>query len=308
MKRTSTLLFVAVAFLMLFSATRVGAAVSCDPERKEKGECFESKGYVVEVVKTEGNFPQIVSGNSVFTYKITRTNAKVKLVSHADILIPVCTPTLGSPISYSCSPVSCSGTMYSGGSGEPLTGFGLGLSTENTWKWNWLWPLKWPIGLPSGTGTVSLTLKGNLYASQNPMLIMVGLLKSEFPYGQILAPSCGQIPAETFPPQVPLATKKEEQIGDVKVCSETTDQSGCPTRVYSCPPAYSGPTCGCPNPVLWEQKPLSDISIVATTLQQVWTDPDPRCPATYIITSGSTCVKKCYKSGYCYVGPPGCIP
>jgi hypothetical protein len=285
-----------VAVLMLFAVSGAGAVVNCDPERKEKEECFESNGYVVEVVKdAEGNFPQTVNGDSVFTYRITRVDSRKKLVSHADILIPVCTPPLGRPIDFKCEPVSCTGQEFFGGSGEPFTGFGLGLTTEDTWKWNWLWPLRWPIGFIAGTGTVSITMPGKVYASPNAMLVMVGLLKSDFLYGQILAPACALIPAPTFPPQVPLATRREESAGGIAVCLESSDQSGCPTEVFSCSDDQVS-VCACdPNlKILWDKISFSDIAIgPENPLNEVWTKSDPRCPLTYLFLEGSCTTTIC---------------
>ena len=308
MKKICLVLSVIVAVLMLFPAVKVNAA--CDPNLPP-GWCFEKNGYKVEIVPFDGNFPDTSSGNSVFKYKITKIDPKANSVNWVDILIPsTCNPNLD-PISYVCTSQTCYGKMFIGGSGDPLTGFGLGLTTDNTVKWDWTISSKGK-GVPGGT--VSLTLPGILYASKGNMLLKLGLLNFSYPFGEILAPSCGQVPAQVFPPQVPHATKKQEKISDIEVCIESTDQSGFPTSVYSCDPPPVGtpptPACDCPEGKrdYWVKKPLAELQIVASTLKQVWIDPDPRSPATYIITEGSTCVKKCYPSGYCYVGPRGCTP
>ena len=302
MKRTCIVLSVVVAVLMVFSATKVGAA--CDPTLPP-GWCFESKGYRVEIAAPDGTpipkggtFPAIVSGDSVYTYKISRTTA-IRRFRDVDILIPLCTESLGDPIAYSCSPSACLGKFYKGGSGDPSTRFGFGLTTQDTWNWNMLSEKTQMV--------VSFTFKGIKYASQNALMGKVGLIFGDFFYGQILGPSCGQIPAQVFPPQVPLATKKQETISDVEICIESTDQSGFPTSVYSCSDTEIH-ACDCPseNRLAWEKKSLADLRIPEGTLKQVWIDPDPRSPATYIMTEGSTCVRRCYPSGYCYVGPPGC--
>jgi len=305
MKKICLVLSVMVVVLMLFAATKVGAA--CDPTLPA-GWCFEDKGYRVVIaypngdpIPKDGTFPVIVDGNSVYTYKITKITGK--RFRDVDILIPVCTQSLGNPIAWSCSPPVCVGKFYKGGSGDPSTGFGLGLTTNDTWNWNML--------SERDSITVSFTFKGKTYASQNALLVRVGLILREYVYGQILAPSCGLVSVQVFPPQVPLATKKQEKISDVEICIESTDQSGFPTSVYSCDPLLVGtPACNCPEEKrdYWVKYPLSALHIDPSTLQQVWIDPDPRSPATYIITSGSTCVKKCYPSGYCYVGPKGCTP
>jgi len=305
MKKICLVLSVIVAVLMLFPAVKVNAA--CDPNLPP-GWCFEKKGYKVEIVPFDGNFPDTSSGNSVFKYKITKIDPKANLVNWADILIPACMPDLDQ-ISYNCDPPNCSGKMFTGGSGDPLTGFGLGLTIDNTVKWDWTISSKGK-GVPGGT--VSLTLPGILYASKGNMLLKLGLLNFSYPFGEILAPSCGQVPAQVFPPQVPHATKKQEKISGIEdgieICIESTDQSGFPTLVYNCD--VQGPACDCleENRYYWVKYPLSALQILPGKLQQVWIDPDPRSPATYIITSGSTCVKKCYPSGYCYVGPRNCTP
>jgi hypothetical protein len=145
------------------------------------------------------------------------------------------------------------------------------------------------------------------------MLLKMGSNSSYYPYGQILAPSCTLIPAQAFPPQVPQATLKEEQIGDIKVCIESTDPSGCPTKMYSCwdegNQKYLDFPCDCPEPYIkkeWDKKLLSEIDIPYGKLKQVLTDPGTRCPGAFLVVGLATCVKKCYPSGYCYQGPPGC--
>lgn len=296
MKRTFIALSIMLALLMLFAATKASAA--CAPNL-DPGRCFEKNGYQVETVPLQGTFPVIDGGNSVYTYKISRTTAARKF-RDIDILIPVCTESLGNPIAYSCSPISCLGKFYKGGIGDPSTRFGFGLTTDDTWNWN-MFSEKYEM-------VVSFTFKGIKYASQNAIMGKVGLIFGDYFYGQILAPSCGQVSVQEFPPQVPHATKKQEKISDVEICIESTDQSGFPTSVYSCLDS-SKRACECPEGETrdyWVKKPLAELKIDAQTLQQVWIDPDPRSPATYIITSGSTCVKKCYPSGYCYVGPAGC--
>lgn len=282
-----------VAVLMFLAVISVGVAAAaatctatCDDARKAKGECFASKGYVIEVVKdANGNFPQIVTSNSVFQYKITRCDTRQALVSLAGLLIPECSPSIGNPIAFQCSPVSCTGQEFFGGSGDPLTGFGFGLTTEDTWRWNWLWPLKWPLGLPSGTGTVSITMPGKVYASVNPMMVTVGLLRSNFPYGQILAPSCGLVTPPSFPPIVPQTTQSEVPLsGGLTLCLEFGDNSGCPTNGYTCNSEASGYPCACDVKNYWQDAgTLSDLEIMTgEMIKQVSTKPDARCPITYL--------------------------
>jgi len=325
MKKICLVFSVLVTVLMLFSATKVGAQCTPDPLMYQPpGWCFEGNDiegiadwYSVQIanpdgtpIQSGGTFPVIVGGKSVFTYKITKIpKSGAKVVGHIDILIPSCFKALA-VAGVICNP-PCSSTtpfnLYQPGAGDPSIGFGLGLKSDYTFKWNWPWASSMT------TGYVSFTLEGKVYASPNPALVKAGSSSPYFPYGQILAPSCGQVPAQVFPPQVPHATMKQEQISgvedSVEVCIESTDQSGFPTSVYSCN-VLGTPACDCLelDRDYWVKKSLSELNIVASTLQQVWIDPDPRSPATYIIRSGSTCVTKCYPSGYCYVGPRGCTP
>lgn len=297
MKKMS-LIVVGAVVLMLFVSAKVGIAVTpaCDAARLAKGQCFERAGFVIEaVVDSHDNFPVInASGDSVFTYKVTRTTSK-KSLGYPDILVPVCTSGF-QLLSATCNSKSCSITQFTQGAGDPLTGFGLGLVNNNTWRWNYL--------LAFGTqATVSFTLKGRVYASPGAMLVKMGLLGNDASaYGQILAPSCGLITPTVAPPVVPTVEAKQERVGvegewEVQICSEAPDASGCPTLVYTCGDASKTP---------WPKITLAEVTIDQTHLEQLWTDPNPRCPGTYIITGSTKCVTKCYASGYCYKGPPGC--
>ncbi|OGP91168.1 MAG: hypothetical protein A2157_02000 [Deltaproteobacteria bacterium RBG_16_47_11] len=100
-------------------------------------------------------------------------------------------------------------------------------------------------------------------------------------------------------------TKREEETGGLKICSEFKDVSGYPTKMYNClDPSYSA--CNCPDGLksVWELKPFSDIQAGLDHITWVGPGPDPL--SVDIITGSSTCVRRCYPSGYCYVGPPGC--
>jgi hypothetical protein len=102
-------------------------------------------------------------------------------------------------------------------------------------------------------------------------------------------------------------TKREEETGGLKICSEFTDESGYPTKMYNClDPSKSA--CNCPEDEnlkkVWELKPFSDIEVELDHITWVGPGPDPY--SVDIITGSSTCVRRCYPSGYCYVGPPGC--
>jgi hypothetical protein len=102
-------------------------------------------------------------------------------------------------------------------------------------------------------------------------------------------------------------TKREEETGGLKICSEFTDVSGYPTKMYNClDPAYSG--CNCPDESksVWDFKPFSEIQ--ARLDHITWVGPGPDPLSVDIISGSATCVRRCYPSGYCYVGPPGCNP
>jgi hypothetical protein len=301
MKKICLVLCVSVAVLTLFAATKVGAI--CDTNLPA-GWCFEKNGYRVEVadpngtpIPNGGTFPVIVDGNSVYTYKITKTTAK-RLFNGVDILIPVCSESLGNPLSYFCgTPTNplCFGKLYKGGSGDPLTRFGFGLTTNDTWNWS--------LFTDKDTIAVSFTIQGIKYASPNAMLVKVGLIFSDSIYGQILAPACGLITAPTFPPQVPQTTKKEENILGIDVCMESTDQSGCPTKIYSCSDSsYSA--CNCPDSkpprVEWTKTTLLDHKIDLETLFQAWTDYDSRCRKAHSLVEGSCQISTYLPDGSLY--------
>lgn len=302
MKKICLVMPVLVAGLMLFAATNAVAVVQaahCDANnpddvvRMQRGECFKGPGgFVVEIVPTGGNFPYIdTNGNSVFTYKITSTGGKS--ISHVDIFIPVC---VENPISSSYTPCTtppCQGTPIGPGLGESSTGFGLGVLTNSTFKWP----------LSGNSGQVSLTMQGTVFASPNAMLVKSGSSTSGFAYGQILAPACGLITAPTFPPQVPQTTKKEVNILGVDVCMESENQSGCPTKIYSCDIPIAS-VCDCPSDpnhqVVWDKKTLLDHKINLNTLFQAWTDYDSRCRKAHSRVEGSCQISTYLPDGSLY--------
>lgn len=272
MKRTFIVLSFMVAVCMLFAAAKVsadGTSASCTSSPNSRS--FVCRGYRVETVPLSGDFPNIhqigvdTKNNpvfeSVFTYKITQIDRKANLVNWADILIPACA---GNPSHSSCTTLSCSGNMFTGGSGDPFTGFGLGLTTDNTWKWDWTLSSK----LKGVTGgTVSLTLPGKLYASEGTMLLKLSLLNFNYPFGQILAPSCSAI-SQVSSPSVPLTTQKEINFGDINVCFESPDQSSCPANIYSClvsasPLVYADSPCNCLAPDTKQSWVEVDLGITA---------------------------------------------
>jgi hypothetical protein len=183
LKRMSIILFstLVVTMVMLFAAAQAGAFSQpngqCTAEEKKNFECFKSAGYIVEIVPDAlGKFPQIVGGNSVFTYKITKIDAinKIKLV---DVLIPnVCTPELRILAS------NPDGKLFTNAQGGPITKFGRGLTLDDTWWWNYR---GW------GGAQISLTIAGNVGADHNAMFFKTAtLVESKWGNGEILAPGC----------------------------------------------------------------------------------------------------------------------
>jgi len=304
MKKICLVLPVLIAVLTLFSATNVCIGAGCDPTLPP-GWCFENTktGYKVEVVSVTGDFPDIINGNSVFTYKITRITG-TKRFRDVDILIPVCTQSLGDPINPSCSPRVCGVKFYKGGSGDPSTGFGLGLRTNDTLNWN--------MFSDRDNITVSFTLAGKKFAAQNAMLVKTGLIFGDYTYGQILAPACAQTTVQEFPIEVPNTEKRDANILGIDLCIESTDKSGCPTKVYSCiDPVESA--CDCSDPtkqIVWNQETILDASVDQGKLRRAWSDRDSRCPKTYwhiehsckLYVSG-----RGYTSSYTYAGISGYV-
>jgi hypothetical protein len=291
---------VVFGFVWLFLFTNAVAQLShCnatlypdDLGRIQRGECFENNGYVVEIIPDgSGNFPQINNGNSVFKYMVT--NIGGKLVSKADILVPICQPVnFNDPTNLKVISSSPSGTFYgppnySVGFGDPNTGFGLGLTTVSTWVWN------------GAVGTLSITLAGKVLASPNAMLLNRGT--ANYAYGQILAPCCGIIGNQDFPPEVPRTTMKEMTIEGINVCVESTDESGCPTKIYSCAYDTVSP-CGCAatDQVLWTKSTIKDLGVSVGRLRQTWIENNPRCPMTFLSLEGSCSQAGLTNNGYAY--------
>lgn len=106
---------------------------------------------------------------------------------------------------------------------------------------------------------------------------------------------------DPFTPIIPTVIFRKETVNGIEICSKLPEgeQSGCPSVVYSCDD---------PSQMPWDTADFSEISLDAGKLKWVGTGSDPVCPTVDMVVEGSTCVKKCYPSGYCYVGPPGCRP
>ncbi|NWG03180.1 MAG: hypothetical protein HXY44_10040 [Syntrophaceae bacterium] len=100
----------------------------------------------------------------------------------------------------------------------------------------------------------------------------------------------------TFIP-IAVTTMRQETVEDINICTANPDPvSGCPQLVYSCLDETD----------VWVQKPFSEIAAQVGSIEWIGTGPDPLCPPVDIVVRGSTCVTRCYPSGYCYVGPRGC--
>jgi hypothetical protein len=198
-KRTSIILLstIMVAMAMLFAGGQARAFSlpngQCTDQEKKNFECFESAGYVVEIVPdASGKFPQIVGNNSVFTYQITKINA-TKKITLVDVLIPNdCATKLEISASYP------DGKLFTDAKGGPITNFGQGLTLDDTWWWNYY---GWPPP-PNGV-QISLTIAGNdVGAEHNAMLLGTAtILPHQWGKGEILAPGCrplgaGALPAE----------------------------------------------------------------------------------------------------------------
>ena len=121
------------------------------------------------------------------------------------------------------------------------------------------------------------------------MLVRAGLLPSGFSWGQILAPSCGQIKA-VYTKEVPLTTKEGVNIlgGDFGIDSNT--DSGCPTNVYGCnSTSTSASNCPPANQIPWKRGTIKDLQIDPLHLRQAWTDLNARCYRNFFHTAGSQC-------------------
>ena len=295
MKKIYLVLTVLVAVFTAFGATDASAAC---PEGQPYGWCFEHNGVQVEAVPTSQDptqFPQIVDGNSLFIYKITTLSGKQP--NFIDILIPLCTPDLGDPFNRT------GGSKYAYfnlGAGDPNTGFGLGLSIYRTFQWSY-----------SGTGYISFTLPGKVFSYPNALFLNRGT--GNYAWGEILSPACAQLPYHEFTQEVPYTVQKEVSNMGLDLCIESTDESGCPTSVFSCSdPSYSGPVCGCPgvdptNPgsrTYWNKQSILDAEIPPGKLRQAWSEHDSRCPRTWWHNEGS-CQYNLTVMGrvYTYTGP-----
>lgn len=159
----------------------------CDPVEENRMRCFTSaQGFVVEAVPgPNGEFPILdAQGNSVFTYQITGPGASgascagVHDVSHASIMIPVCTSTGGSPLTIVDSTPAIS--LQTNGQGDPSCGFGVGNTTVDVGKWD----------VPVGCATsrqLSVTFEGSVPARRTSFSLKAA---NNCETNVILGPSC----------------------------------------------------------------------------------------------------------------------
>lgn len=100
----------------------------------------------------------------------------------------------------------------------------------------------------------------------------------------------------TFIEQV-VTTRSGEAVQGIKICTELPDETGCPTLVYSCDD---------PNKTPWDLRTFSEIVAEIGHVEWVGTGSGTLCQHVDIVTGSTPCVRRCYPSGYCYVGPSGC--
>jgi hypothetical protein len=183
-KKTSIILLstLVVAMVTLFAAAQAGAFSQpdgqCTDQEKNNFECFQSAGYLVEIVPDGGgNFPRIEGGNSVFTYSIKKIDA-TRRITLVDVLIPNdCTPKLQILTS------NPNGKLFTDAKGGPITNFGQWLTLDDTWWWNYY---GW------GNVQISLTVAGNnVGTDHNAMLLGTATISAnQLGKGEILAPGC----------------------------------------------------------------------------------------------------------------------
>ena len=171
------------------------------------GECFESNGWVVHIVK-DGGFPSVIQVDgefrTTFTYKIIPKNPSPwKDIDRIDLLIPILDPEL---ISVDSEPVGGSILDYDMWAGQ----FGAGLPNDDVFKWK---PPKNYCG-----GTIAATFRGERTAAPKPMVLPFFALPAfspAWPNGIILAPAG----IETKP--VVQSSSFTLQNSDGKTCQAT---------------------------------------------------------------------------------------
>ena len=103
----------------------------------------------------------------------------------------------------------------------------------------------------------------------------------------------------------------QQKIGNVWVCAESPDESGCFTTVYSCPGATDQYPCACENPESWL---ASLLSFNAGELQWVGPGSDNlNCETVYFVTLKTlnsvptSCIYKCISdTDICFAYPQNC--
>jgi hypothetical protein len=196
-KISITFLFtVVIAIAALFAATVAVAANGvpdlgdgvCDPSEEELFQCFESAGYVVEILQINGEFPQIIAGNSVFNYRITEKGSE--FIKYINLLIPAAQDL---EILSSTPPQRM---LFTGAQGDKSSKFGRGLTLYNTVR----------LDKYNGkSGDISLTLRDKVPVIHNAMGLIPNSNPSSWGKGEILLP--GGLPQENADNE-PIASEK----------------------------------------------------------------------------------------------------
>jgi hypothetical protein len=172
---------VVIAIAALFAGTQAVAANgdpvlgdgACDPSESTQFQCFESSGYVVEILPDgEGAFPHIDGSNSVFVYQITEKGSR--LIKYINFLIPA---AQGLAIQSSTPPVW---VLFTGAKGDKSSHFGTGLTLYDTVRLD---------NYDGKTGVISITLQGkNVPAFHNAMGLIPNSDPRQWAKGEILLP------------------------------------------------------------------------------------------------------------------------
>ena len=266
------MLFVVVAAFMLFAAAAVMAG---DPPVEMSCTLVTDCGYDcwADTPYSITFAGQTTNGGvTTWTYKLSLNfpGGQNQLV----LLSPVCSPEIGVV-------VSTGGVVLPPGEGDPTTNFGVYNFQDNVVRIATANPYVYTFttAVPTPLHNTSMQLKSGktLYICRN-----------------IAGPDC-----PPFPNYVPTTVSVRQKIAEFDVCIEEVDANGCPTKISDCQGHF------------WQIVLMEDITLNPAEgkfLKWAQGDSDPRCPSVTLIVAGSTCVKKCYQSGYCYVGPTGCTP
>jgi len=173
----TSLFTVGIAIVALFAATQAVAANGflgdgdCDPSEAALFQCFQSAGYVVEILPCNGAFPCIVSDNSVFNYRITEKGSEK--IKYINLLISAAQEL------KILSSTPAKRMLFTGGQGDKTSKFGRGLILYNTVR----------LDKYNGRGgDISLTLQGKIPVSHNAMGLIPNSDWKQWGIGEILLP------------------------------------------------------------------------------------------------------------------------